>query len=171
MLKWIIRLLGALVFAGIFGYMYLNNEFSGFEPCFKSGGLWDRESNSCVLNIENSLGEDKKEEVKIAEPFAITSLSIDKEGEISGKKTISGTATGAPFFEGSMPVKLIDSKEQIVGTFVAKSTSDWMTDKSVSFTVDVNTKNAEKGNCNLVFVKQNMETGSEEVINYPVICK
>ncbi|MES2223909.1 MAG: Gmad2 immunoglobulin-like domain-containing protein [Patescibacteria group bacterium] len=48
---------------------------------------------------------------------------------------ITGHAPGGFFFEGSFPVKLLDSKGKVIGEAPAKVAGDWMTDKPVPFSV------------------------------------
>ena len=166
----------AILIASFFigGYLYMNNTSQDFIACLRNGGLWD--DNSCVESIEKSVISDaqKIENAQseiVTEPFAITSLSVEKDAQIKGRKTLSGKTSGAPFFENIMPVHLIDSEGKVVATYSAKATSDTSSQASISFTVDIDARKAAGGVCILEFVKQNMEKGGEEVYAYPLVCE
>ena len=50
---------------------------------------------------------------------------------------IQGAVVGNWFFEGSMPVKLVDNSGNVIASGQARSEDDWMTDKPVKFTADL----------------------------------
>lgn len=57
---------------------------------------------------------------------------------IASPATIIGTITdGGWFFEGSFPVKIVDSNGAVIGRGVAQAQSDWTSTSSVPFTAIV----------------------------------
>ncbi|MDB5204518.1 MAG: hypothetical protein JWP09_546 [Candidatus Taylorbacteria bacterium] len=57
---------------------------------------------------------------------------------IKSPVTITGRARGSFYFEGSLPVKLLDSAGKVIAEAPAKAQSDWMTSEFVPFKVTLN---------------------------------
>ena len=68
---------------------------------------------------------------------------------------VKGFAKGTWYFEASFPIKIIDSKGNVVGQKFAEAQDDWMTEKFVPFvgTIEFSAKAGEKGF--VVFQKDN----------------
>ncbi len=69
---------------------------------------------------------------------------------------IRGEARGHWFFEGSFPVRILDSKGKELGSAVAQSTADWMTDDFIPFEASLKFSTPEaSGPLTLVLEKDN----------------
>lgn len=61
-------------------------------------------------------------------------LTTPKEGSlIESPLTIIGRARGNWFFEGVLPINIVDSNGKILASFTAKTLEDWMTTDYVEF--------------------------------------
>lgn len=91
----------------------------------------------------------------------LVSLSIVPGQQISGTVTITGSLKGAYFFEGSMPVALLDGEKKPTsyGPGYATATSDWMTTGPVSFTVTLDVQHAPAGLYYLAFTQDDPSDG------------
>lgn len=56
---------------------------------------------------------------------------------ISSPLKILGNVVGSWFFEGSMPIKLVDANNNLIASGLAKSDKDWMTEKPVPFSASL----------------------------------
>lgn len=56
---------------------------------------------------------------------------------ISSPLNIQGNVVGTWFFEGLMPVKLFDSSDNLIASGQAKAEKDWMTEKPVPFSANL----------------------------------
>ena len=74
-------------------------------------------------DIGNQL--EKSDLIQVLEPQA--------NQEISTPVVIKGQARGNWFFEASFPVEVLDDKQFVIGTGIAKSMEDWMTEDFVPF--------------------------------------
>ncbi len=85
--------------------------------------------------------QDTKQEQKITKAYLKTdSLEITNPAisdTINSPFTITGKAKGSWFFEGSFPVLITDSNNNLMGTGVAQAKGDWMTQDFVDFSADV----------------------------------
>lgn len=77
------------------------------------------------------------------------------EAVISSPLATKGFAKGTWYFEASFPVKILDSKGNVVGQGIAQAESDWMTEKMVPFSgmIEFTAKEGERGE--VVFQKDN----------------
>ena len=91
--------------------------------------------------------------VTVNDYIYVTSL---KEGEIiQSPLTVKGFARGTWYFEASFPVKIVDSKGNVLGQSPAQAESDWMTEQMVPFSgkIEFTAKEGEKGE--VIFEKDN----------------
>jgi hypothetical protein len=88
-------------------------------------------------------GESKTQEVatnttnniepeKVVETEAII-ISPESSEIVSSPLVVSGKAKGSWFFEGSLPVKLVDEADNVIAVAPAQAESDWMTSDFVPF--------------------------------------
>ena len=89
--------------------------------------------------VNSSMMEGNKED--------LVSFSIKPNQEVSGLFKATGTITGGYFFEGSMPIKILDKNKDLTvfGPGYASSTTDWMTAGPVSFSADFDFTKISKG--------------------------
>jgi cytoskeletal protein RodZ len=76
--------------------------------------------------------------------FSSTALVVSpKQNEIIiSPVKVQGTVVGNWFFEGVLPVKLVDDNNNVIASGQATAETDWMTEKPVNFTasLDFSTK-------------------------------
>lgn len=75
--------------------------------------------------------------------------------QLASPVIIMGEVPGNWSFEASFPVKLLDAKGNVVAQSPAQLLGDWMTDKSVPFTVKFTFANAPSGDGTLLLQKDN----------------
>jgi len=81
-------------------------------------------------DIGNEL--DKKNLIKVSSP---------RPGQkITSPLLISGSARGNWFFEGNLPIKLVDTSGKTIATTNAQALGEWMTDDFVDFTATIKFK-------------------------------
>ncbi len=71
--------------------------------------------------------------------FANQALVISpKQNEIINSPLIvKGSIIGSWFFEGTLPIKLVDSDNNVIGSGQARADSDWMAEKPVPFSASL----------------------------------
>ncbi len=74
---------------------------------------------------------------------------------IASPLLVEGSARGAWFFEGSFPVKILDANGQELGSGIAQSQSDWMTENFVPFKASINFTRPTSSAGSLVLEKDN----------------
>jgi len=90
-----------------------------------------------VSNQNQNQAEDFTNEI-LGNKDDLVSFSIKPGQNVSGKMTISGEISGGYFFEGSLPVYILDANKNRTkfGPGHATATSEWMTNGPVSFAAD-----------------------------------
>jgi hypothetical protein len=76
-------------------------------------------------------------EIKLQKSSDVTLLSPVEGSVVKSPVTISGTAKGTWFFEGSLPVSILDSKGTVIAQGAAQADGEWMTEKPVSFSTQL----------------------------------
>lgn len=84
----------------------------------------------------------------------IVVLGIRPNQVIKSPLKLSGEARGW-FFEGVFGVKVLDGENKEIGQAQAHATSDWMSNKMVSYNVEINFTKPETPTGNIVFTKDN----------------
>jgi hypothetical protein len=103
------------------------------------------------------------------------SVDINQNSTVSVGQVISGSVPGFWFFEGSFPVSLVDNNDNVFGTVIATSTSDWMTSDIIPFTITLPTTFSYTGPGKIVFTRDDPSDGessiplSETTATIPVI--
>lgn len=87
------------------------------------------ESKTEVL-ATNTVSNIEPEKVVVAEAAITSPQSLEI---VSSPLVVSGQAKGSWFFEGSLPVKLVDELDNIIAVAPAQAESDWMTSNFVPF--------------------------------------
>jgi len=101
-------------------------------------------------------------------------LNIKDEQEISSPVKIEGKARGYWFFEGSFPIKLVSTNNEVLGTAIAQAEGDWMTVDFVNFTANLEyTKSTSTSRALLILSKDNPSDNREldQEVYIPVILK
>lgn len=91
-------------------------------------------------------------------PVIDNSITVDQpqaKTVVKSPISISGKARGTWYFEGSFPIKLIDSKGVVIATGIAKANGDWMTVDFVPFTSTLSYTVATTTEATIVFSKDN----------------
>lgn len=84
------------------------------------------------LNTENEIKESQVENDISLNPDVIISQPLANEN-FSSPFAVSGKIKGFWFFEGTCPLKIIDEKDKVLGTGVAKALEDALTEEYVPF--------------------------------------
>ncbi len=126
---------------------------SNFEECVAQGNpvmeSWPRQcragDKTFVENIGNELEKIDLIRINTPRPNQLVESPLEIEGE----------ARGYWFFEADFPVKLLDANDEELGTAIAKTSSNWMTEDFVSFeaTLEFETPITKKGT--LILEKDN----------------
>lgn len=131
-----------------------------------------------VLFLVFDIGRKNNEITFTDESNSTSSFPIDlniKDGQtVSNPIKIEGKARGYWFFEGSFPIKLISTNNEILGISIATSSEDWMTEDYISFTSELNyTKSTSTNRALLILSKDNPSDNREldQEIYIPVVLK
>lgn len=114
--------------------------------------------------VSSSMMEGNKED--------LASFSIKPNQEVSGLIKSTGTISGGYFFEGSMPIQILDENKNKTnyGPEHANSTTDWMTAGPVSFSVDFDFTKIPKGKYYIKIIQDDPSGGeSGKVLHYVLI--
>jgi hypothetical protein len=78
----------------------------------------------------------------------LISFSIKPGQEVSGVVKATGILSGGYFFEGNLPVSILDESKKLTsyGPGHGQATTDWMTSGPVSFSIDFDFSPIPKGN-------------------------
>ena len=74
--------------------------------------------------------------------------------EVGKTFVVSGNAPGNWFFEGSFPIKVVDSNNNFVGSGIAQAQGEWMTTEQVTFTSTI-TIDGYSGPATVVLLRDN----------------
>jgi len=99
-------------------------------------------------------------DIQVNKIISVKNISITLDNLNSGDKVISGyevkgSVTGSWFFEGSFPVKILDREGDVLGTVIARTDEDWMTEEEVSFSLVLDIDLEEESVLILKFMKSN----------------
>lgn len=94
----------------------------------------------------------------------LVSFSIQPGQEVSGKMKVTGIIKGGYFFEGNLPISIIDSSKQLTGYGPghAVATTDWMTAGPVSFATDFDFTGMPKGSYYIKLTQDDPRDESEK---------
>ncbi|MFZ4631614.1 MAG: Gmad2 immunoglobulin-like domain-containing protein [Patescibacteria group bacterium] len=112
--------------------------------CIASAGyIWCEAKQKCLRSWEETCelveGKDKLATEDLQASFSKDALvSTPKQNEvISSPLKVEGSVVGNWFFEGSLPVKLVDFQNNVISSSQARSEGDWMTEKPVRFSANL----------------------------------
>jgi hypothetical protein len=131
-----------------------------------------------VLFLVFDIGRKNNEIAFIDESNSTSSFPIDlniKDGQtVSNPIKIEGKARGYWFFEGSFPIKLVSTNNEILGTALGQSKTDWMAEDFVDFSADLEYIKSTSTNRALLILSKDNPSGNKELdqeIYIPVIIK
>ncbi len=101
------------------------------------------QQNQSGILYTNATGKDIQ--VELPYPEAVTGKTF----------SVIGKARGYWFFEGSFPVRVLDSKGKAIFTGIATAEGDWMTAEFVPFRATIKAPESFIGRATLVLVKDN----------------
>lgn len=93
---------------------------------------------------------------------------------VSNPIKIEGEVIGSWFFEGSFPIKLVSTNNEILGNSLATTSKNWMTNDFISFTSELNYTKSTSTNRALLILSKDNPSGNKELdqeIYIPVIIK
>jgi len=85
-----------------------------------------------VENINTNINAEENVNAVI-EALKIKDLNIESGELITSPVTISGSASGTWFFEGSFLVDLVDENDSVIAQSYVTALGEWMTEEYVSF--------------------------------------
>jgi hypothetical protein len=121
--------------------------------------------------INQDLLDLKKDEVKEykIEGYKESLIKISfKPGDlVVGKFIFTGTTIGGYFFEGNMPISVLNQNKQILKTFPSSATTDWMTTDPVSFSavIDVGFLDTSKVENQTGYIRLSMDDPKDGDLN------
>ncbi|NBV76793.1 hypothetical protein EBR66_01370 [bacterium] len=102
----------------------------------------------------------------------VSIVSPAASSSVSKTFVVSGVAPGYWSFEGSFPVQVRSSAQEVIATAVAQLEGDWMTDKQIPFsaTIDLGTSTYQ-GPAMLILMKDNPSglPENEDSVSMPLI--
>lgn len=124
-----------MVFALRFMYQDKEKYLSGLS---KEAQDWAEVENRADKNNTNQIEGDKE---------SLISFSIKPGQEVSGVMRATGVLRGGYFFEGNLPVSILDANKNPTsyGPGHGQATTDWMTNENVSFYIDFDFNTMPKG--------------------------
>jgi hypothetical protein len=102
---------------------------------------------ACTKTVTNEEQKQEAPEIKIFSPLPNDTIKSPLE--------ITGEARGFWFFEGSFPIKLVDSKGKTLAEGQAKAQDEWMTEDFVPFTASLKFDNSKTEIGLLILSKDN----------------
>lgn len=134
MKKYLIYIIIFLVLAGIAGYIQVQSEIkniTSFEECAKKYPVMESYPARCSVPNGPSFTQDIGNELELKDLITIASPRPNQK--IVSPLEIRGAARGTWFFEASFPIKLIDTKGNVIAEGHAEATGDWMTEELVPY--------------------------------------
>jgi hypothetical protein len=111
--------------------------------CIGSAGyLWCEAKQKCLRIWEEpcsaSQGTTTPINGNIDASSSIFLVESPKQNElVSSPLKVNGNMAGSWFFEGSLPIKIVDENENVIASDHATAIGDWMTDKPVPYTANI----------------------------------
>ena len=107
---------------------------------------------TCTTNTGQTFTQDIGNEL---DKKNLAKVSSPRPGQkIASPLSISGSARGNWFFEGNLPIKLVDANGKTIASTTAESLGDWMTNDFVDFTATIKFK-PPYGSGKLIIQKSN----------------
>jgi hypothetical protein len=170
-----------ILIAGILYTVYLSAKdgkkpvpvVTSFETCASAGyPVMESFPRQC----KTPDGRTYAEEIKVNPIYTNSSsdlivVDLPFPGAVTGKEfTVKGKARGTWFFEASFPIMIVDKNGAVLGTYVAKAQSDWMTTDFVPFSVDVKVPQSYMGPAALVLKKDNPsgDPSKDASLSFPI---
>lgn len=84
---------------------------------------------------------------------------------------LTGSITGGWFFEGELPVRVLNEDMEILDTLSAKATEDWMTEKEVTFELKLDVDIQDSSKVILRFERSNPSglVENDDYVDFPVM--
>jgi hypothetical protein len=101
----------------------------------------------------------------------VKNVTVKSGQEITSPLVVEGEAKGSWFFEGNMPIKILDEAGNILGTSYVMAKTDWMTEDYVAFKGEINFATPTGGKGFLVIAKDNPSglAENDKEIKIPVV--
>jgi hypothetical protein len=107
-----------------------------FADCVSSGfAVMESYPRQCRDGLNKLFVEDVGN--TLAKADLIYMISPKPNEQVYSPIHISGRARGMWFFEASFPIKLKTTDGKVLGTAIAKASTDWMTNEFVDYTADL----------------------------------
>jgi len=164
------KILFLLLIVIALGFLFLikNKEakVSNFEECVRESGIVMESYPRQCKSFDGKIYIEKIKEID-----KNTTIIVDGVSEgmlIDSPLVLRGSAKGNWFFEGSFPVKLVDSENNSIASGVATATANSLTDEFVPFEIRLEFNIPEKKDGVLVFKNDNPSGMPENDIYYRI---
>ncbi|MEN9614315.1 MAG: hypothetical protein RLZZ347_622 [Candidatus Parcubacteria bacterium] len=125
-----------------------------FDACVTSSGqVSDIFPRTCTTSDGQVLTESITNETSLIDTIRITTPR--PEMRIKSPLVVEGFARGTWFFEGSFPVKLLDTHGKVLATVPAYAQKEWMTSDFVPFRAELTFTQKQSGVGKLILQKDN----------------
>ncbi len=114
---------------------------------FIGGWYYFMEPKKTVEVVSATYTNNAKDLITVSDPLP--------GGTVAQTFTVSGTARGYWFFEGSFPAEVRDASGAVIGTGLGSSVEEWMTENFIPFTVPITLVAPYTGPATLVLKKDN----------------
>lgn len=103
------------------------------------------------------------------------SFDPSPRSEVSGVVEATGVISGGYFFEGNIPIKIVDATKKVLKTTHGQASTDWMTSGPVTFKVTIDFTDLPKGPSYIVLTQDDPSGGESgrvpSEILVPIIIK
>ena len=96
-------------------------------------------NNSPQKSIENQISNENiySSSDVLGNREDLISFSIASGSKVSGIIKVSGSISGGYFFEGNMPISILDASKKVLKTFPSQATAEWITAGPVPFSANL----------------------------------
>lgn len=127
---------------------------ANFEECLRAGyTIMESYPRQCRTPDDQTFVEDIGNEL---EKIDLIRINTPRPNQIiKSPLNIEGEARGVWFFEGDFPIKLLDENDNIIGTAIAETEGEWMTEDFVSFKAELEFETPATEHATLILEKDN----------------
>lgn len=167
---------------GYYYYRYINSDHRD-GPCInsKTGKNYSKSEYEIVIK-QNKITKSIFDSIILSEKVEgntddLISFSIKPGQEVTGKMKVTGIIKGGYFFEGNLPMIILDANKNITlyGPGHATATTDWMTAGPVSFETEFDFSTMPKGKAYIKIIQDDPSGGESGIpvqsVIIPIIVK
>lgn len=149
-------IIGAIIIAIAIGVYTGVSMFMEKNKWVCDNGEWVKYGNPMAPKPSETCNKDEKKEELPEDKSDLIRVDYPKANNaIASPLEIKGEARGTWFFEADFPIKLYDSKNNLLATGIAQAQGEWMTAEFVPFEAEISFDNPQEGEGVLVLIKDN----------------